>query len=92
MIYVSEFVILVLILLPIFAPIFYWYVLKNRTSKIYDVCRKVRRIVAIGVLMGLVFNLIQLPQKENLNFYEALGGILGQSLLAFLLWRQWKKA
>jgi len=89
--YISFLIVLVTLVIPIFLPLIYWYILKRKDSKVYKVCRYLRRFWAVMVVIMVAFKIYQLPQRESYNTYEVIGEFFGQLLMAFLLWKVWKK-
>ena len=40
----------------------------------------------------LTVKFFKLPEREAFNSYEVIGEFAGQFLMAFLLWKKWKKS
>jgi len=74
------------------SPLIYWYILGKRQSKIYDYCRYARRFWSLVIVCMLVVKLFRLSERESYNSYEVIGEFTGQFLMAFLLWKKWKKS
>ena len=89
--YVPSLLILFTLLLPVFLPLIYWYILRKRESKIYSYCSYARRFWAVMVVFMLSVKLFKLPEREAYNSYEVMGEFAGQFLMAFLLWKKWSK-
>ena len=69
-------IVLVTLVVPIILPLIYWYILKKRDSKVYSVCRKLRRVWAVLVFVLIAFKAYQLPQRVVYNVYEVVGGAI----------------
>jgi cbb3-type cytochrome oxidase subunit 1 len=76
---------------PIFLPMIYWYILKREDSKVYSYCRLARRFWSLMIVVMLVVKFYELPQRATYNTYEVIGEFFGQILIAYLLWKRWKK-
>ena len=90
--YVPFLVICLTLLLPVFLPLIYWYILRKRDSKIYVYCRYARRFWSVMIVIMLAYKLYQLPERQIYNSYEVIGEFFGQFLMAFLLWKKWKNS
>ena len=90
--YVPFLLICFTLLLPVFLPLIYWYILRKRESKIYSYCSYARRLWALMVILMLAVKLFKLPEREAFNSYEVIGEFAGQFLMAFLLWKKWIKS
>jgi hypothetical protein len=88
--YLPLLIVFITLVVPIFLPLIYWYIVKNKTSKVYSVCRKIRRVWAILIVGLIAFKAYQLPQREVINAFEVMGEFFGQTLIAYLLWKVWK--
>jgi hypothetical protein len=84
-------IVFITLVIPIFLPMVYWYILKKRDSKVYSVCRQLRRVWAVLVLVLIAFKAYQLPQRVDYNVYEVVGEFFAQFLIAYLLWKVWKQ-
>jgi len=90
--YVPFLLICLTLLLPVFLPLIYWYILRKKESKIYGYCSYARRFWAVMVVFMLAVKLFKLSEREAYNSYEVMGEFAGQFLCAFLLWKKWKKS
>ena len=79
--------IVLIFLAPIFVPLFMWYVLKRRHSKIYKIARYLRFVLVFLVLAVGVMNLIKAQ-----NPFEGLGALAANILIAYLLSKKWQKS
>jgi len=76
---------------PIFLPLFYWYILKKRTSKIFNISRYIRRFWAVLICLLIPMKISQYFSLPTTINFEMIGEILGQLILAALLWKRWKE-
>ena len=90
--YVPFLLICFTLILPVCLPIIYWYILRKKESKIYRYCSYARRFWAVMVVVMLTVKFFKLPEREAFNSYEVIGEFAGQFLMAFLLWKKWKKS
>ena len=90
--YVPFLLICFILLIPVFLPIIYWYILRKRESKIYRYCSYARRFWAVMVVVMLTVKFFKLPEREAFNSSEVIGEFAGQFLMAFLLWKKWKNS
>ncbi len=78
--------IVLVFLSPILAPLFMWFVLKKRDSKVYKIARYARFVLAFLVLAVAAMNLMKAQ-----NPFEGLGGLAANVLIAYLLSKKWLK-
>jgi hypothetical protein len=87
--YMPLLLVIIFLVFPIVVPLFYWYILKKRDSRVFTFSRYLRRFWSLVVLL-LVTNTIY---KNLPNFsFEVIGQVLSQIIIAFLLWKRWVKA
>ena len=71
---------------PIVLPLVYWYILKNRDSKIFTYSRYIRIFWSLLIIMmvgGTIY-------KHLSDFsFELLGQVFAQMIIALLLWKRW---
>jgi hypothetical protein len=86
--YLPLLLVIIFLVFPIVIPLFYWYILKNRESKIFAISRYLRRFWSLAVIF-----LVTITIYKNLpNFsFELIGQIFSQLIIAFLLWKRWAK-
>jgi hypothetical protein len=83
--FLIPFTVIFLCISPIVVPLFMWYVLKIRESKIYKLMRLFRYLLAVLVLLVMAMNFM-----KSQNFYESIGGAFANLLMAYLLCKKWK--
>lgn len=81
-----EFLPLIIFLAPIFVPLFMWYVLKRRESKVYTISRYARFVIAALALAAGAMNMM-----KSQNVFEGLGALAANVLIAYLLSKKWQK-
>ncbi len=71
---------------PIVLPLVFWYILKNRDSKIFTYSRYTRRFWSLLTLMMVIGTFYKhLPDFS----FELLGQVFAQMIIAILLWKRW---
>ena len=83
--FLIPFAVIFLCISPIVVPLFMWFVLKKRESKIYKIMRFFRYLLAALSVMVMVMNFM-----KSQNFYESIGGAFANLLIAYLLCKKWK--
>jgi hypothetical protein len=86
--YLSLLLVIFFFVFPIAVPLIYWYVLKNRDSKIFTYSRHIRRFWSLVIVIIVVVAIYK--RLPNFSF-ELLGEVFSQLIIAFLLWKQWGK-
>lgn len=82
---------LALIFVPIVVPLFMWYILKKRESKLYGVMRGCRIFVAVLILIAFARTLFTTDFDSSNAGSMAAGGVIGQAIIAYLLMKKWHK-
>ena len=86
--YLPLLLVIIFFVLPIATPLVYWYVLKNRDSKIFNYSRYIRRFWSLLIIIMVV----AIIYKRLPNFsFELLGQVFSQMIIALLLWKRWGK-
>ncbi len=80
-------IIIFLLSFPIFVPLYYWYVKKNRDSKIYKVARTLRIIFAVLIAITTIVSLFN---AQIGSVYESAGMVIGRLFVIYFLWKKWK--